>query len=138
MPPRLKIEVVLALSQNRPPNPPLAAWSDIPDRGYLGIVAIYALSGPDGRVRYIGQTQEPKKRLTEHRWLGKSCKSRRETPLSRWLRAMWASELEVTMTVIEWSWEGNAAEMAAIATYRERGCLMLSSSSPNRRSRLGR
>jgi hypothetical protein len=101
---------------------PLKAWSAIPEGGYLGIVAIYALSGPDGAIRYIGQARDPLKRLVTHRCFSAT---KKETPLSRWLKGMKSAGQSVTMTILEWSEDGTTAEMAAIARHRAMGCDLL-------------
>jgi len=62
-------------------------------------VYIYTLSDPrDGRVRYVGATRNPKKRLCTHKANAKRCNS---APVQKWINLLLDEGLEPIMNIVD-------------------------------------
>lgn len=87
------------------------------------LVAIYELFDPrePGRVRYVGKTLKPAKRLTEHR----RPKGLNRLPVARWSLKLRREGVLVQMRVIEWVEAWQEAERRWIAHYRALGTDLL-------------
>lgn len=86
------------------------------------LTAIYALSGEDGVVRYVGKTHSPAVRFREHMRGAKTG----ATPLYCWLRRELEADRPIVWSVLEWvpeaEWE--SAERRLIAHHRLSGRLL--------------
>ena len=92
-------------------------------------IVIYALTCPDtGDVRYVGKTEDPKRRLEQHCRLSNNPKG---TPRTNWLRALLGSGKEPGMVILEYctpaTWEEK--ESMWIARLREEGVLLKNATS---------
>ncbi len=59
---------------------------------------IYTLSEPDGTVRYVGKSDNPKRRLTKHLH---EARTRRKNRRDKWIYSLLNKGLRPVMTVIE-------------------------------------
>lgn len=76
---------------------------------------VYGLSGPDGKIRYVGQTRQPLAvRLSEHI-------RRPRGRLACWLKSLTAQGEEPRIFIIERCAVRNEAERRLIAWYRRHG-----------------
>jgi len=84
--------------------------------------AIYALSGQDGVIRYVGKANNPEGRLRQHLLASRSGR----TPLHAWLRQEVAANRSVTISTLEWvplaRWQD--AERRLITEHRKGGRLL--------------
>ncbi|MFG1388824.1 GIY-YIG nuclease family protein [Xanthobacter versatilis] len=85
-----------------------------------GPYAIYSLSGEDGVPRYVGKTNNPRRRLGQH----VSSSFWRRSAKDRWVAEVSAAGT-LKMTVIEWCEDWAAAEVKWIAHGRQVGWPLL-------------
>lgn len=85
---------------------------------------IYVLIDPrDGRIRYVGKSTDPARRLRFHLW---KARAGIVDPKYAWLRQLIAGRFEPIVNIVETVWNTDdrlwwAAESAWIAWYRARG-----------------
>jgi GIY-YIG catalytic domain len=83
---------------------------------------IYALLCPQGEIRYIGKTIDPKKRLAQHINAAKTLRTKHHA--SNWIRSLLASGEKPAMEIIHEVPEGEnweAYEIEAISAFRAEG-----------------
>jgi hypothetical protein len=85
-------------------------------------VYIYALTAPDGSVRYIGKSHAPQYRLQQHFY--------ETTPVSEWLHGLFArgeSSRVVCLETISPGEDADAGERHQLLVHRRAGCDLLNS-----------
>lgn len=85
------------------------------------LTAIYVLECPDGNVRYVGKSKNPKSRMESHVTPGR----RSKTPVAQWCRSLKAKGKRPVMRILEWVEDWSAAERRWISHYRENGARLL-------------
>ena len=85
------------------------------------LAEIYALTDPDGSVRYIGKAKNARARLKGHMLDAK----RRNTPVYCWIRKLAANGHAPGLVVLESCVDWQEAEKRLISLYRSNGCRLL-------------
>jgi hypothetical protein len=89
--------------------------------------AIYALTDPDGAIRYVGRTDNPDERIEVHL---SEARNDGRSEKNRWVRSLVAAGLKPAMIVLEWvDGDGCDRECHHIAEQRSKGARLTNGTS---------
>jgi len=89
-------------------------------------ISIYTLTDPNtNKIRYVGQTNDPKRRLSRHINNSRAFKDKRH--ISNWIRSLTSAPIMDVIEVCEYSIR-NSRENYWIDYYKDQGCDLCNSS----------